>query len=67
MRKEATMNTLDNPNLDGDFKALIKVQEVNVYSSIYPWSRINRCTTLFAVIIRVKCNSNSLKRIWKEN
>ena len=48
------MNTLDNPNLDGDFKALIKVQEVNVYSSIYPWSRMNRCTTLFAVINRVK-------------
>ena len=30
MKKEVTMNTLDNPNLDGDFKALIKVQEVNV-------------------------------------
>ena len=54
MRKEVTMNTLDNPNLDGDFKALIKVQEVNVYSSIYPWSRMTRCTTLFAVINRVK-------------
>ena len=54
MRKEVTMNTLDNPNLDGDFKALIKVQEVNVYFSIYPWSSKNRCTTLFAVINGVK-------------
>ena len=60
MRKEVTMNTLDNPNLDGDFKALIKVQEVNVYCSIYPWSRMSRCTTLFAVNNRVKCTKYRL-------